>query len=174
MQQLKIRITAQALLIMAMVSCSEEGPKSIDKADLYGSWQLSVQTIGAKQYNEYVQIHTAVDITTSAVLWSDTIYFGSTTFMLRPCGDPCVIMGADILSASVRPLKGSWLLEGNEPLLKIQAIASPQMNEDTIINTHRYAFFDFVNNLTFTVTDVGDDQLELRSGNNVFQLNRKK
>jgi hypothetical protein len=170
-----MRALCSVILFLPVVfSCSEEGAAPVTNSDLLGFWQLSEQQIGATQYNEYIQIHTAVDINTNAVLWSDTIYFGSTSFVFQPCGDPCIIKRVDISSQHVRPLKGSWVLESGNAELTIQALATPQMNEDTVINGHTYAYFDLVNDLSFTVASVQDDQLELRTGNQVLRFNRNK
>ena len=142
----------------------------ITKGDLYGVWALDEHVIDGTSFGEYVQIHKAVDITTNATLWTDTVAFGKTQLHLLPCGNPCIVMNANIHSTKVRVLNGSWQLD--KALLSLQSLVTPEMAGDTIINTHKYSFYDLVNNLNFTVVSVDQSHLELATGGQELHFTR--
>jgi hypothetical protein len=160
-----ILITLIVISLFAACDNGESEP-TMDLSMLEGTWTMTTQMHDGEPLECYVQIRKAINLDNNAIMWIDTIRFGSTTFQFSKYEEGALTNTVTLSSDNVRELYGLWTLSGPDTI-KINPVINTHMTQDTLINTHRYSFqtlidFDYkIKRLTKSALELvyGDQQL---------------
>ena len=161
------------LLVILLISCLDE-PDEFQLDLLDGRWKLTEQTVNDKTVPPYLQIHSAIDPYTNLFLGSDSIRFEKVSFEFVPCRHPCLTKSFNLQSGTVKTLTGSWKGSSANRSFTLFSMINSSMTQDTLINGHRYYYFQFINNLSFDIQELTNTKLQLASGNQVLRFVKDK
>ncbi len=156
------------LLMLLPFSCVETDELQIDFID--GEWELIDQTVNGAPVSPYVQVLTSVDPYTHVTLGTEPIQLENARFEFVPCRHPCLTKSFNLLSNNVKPLNGSWKYSQANQSITLYSLNNPAMTQDTLINSHRYYYYQFINNLSFKIQELNASKLKLSAGNEVFEF----
>jgi hypothetical protein len=168
-----MRITLASLMVFMLLACKEDDIKSFNLDLLYGKWNIIDQSFDNKSIQAYSQIHEFVNMDTQATLWTDTIYFGNTYLEFSACDDPCIINPFDLMSDNVRTLNGHWRIDSANYTILVGSLATEHMEEDTLINEHRYNFHSLLEGQSLKIIALSESSLKLKSGYQVIELEKE-
>ena len=168
----RILLAFASLFAVACGQTDDDGSGNIAISQLPGTWRVTQQYQNLGDLAPYTQIHRAVDIGTQQTLWTDSIFFGATTFWFSGENPESSIYNSFILeSEHCRRLNGRWEVNSTQDSLRVQSLIDTYMTEDTLINSHRYNFSGFVN-FHWKIQSLAATQLVLVDGDHKLVLTK--
>lgn len=149
------------LLVILLYSCNKDDkPVKTDITLLPGKWKILEIRNANKLYPEYFKELITINTSNGEVLWRDTVHFGKPVFGFSTGN---ILNSFSISREKVRSLQGYWEANENNDSVRIVPAVTASMTGDTIINSRRFSFYNFLP-VQFKIKTLNSEKLVLTNG----------